>query len=122
MNNIIKTIVTFICLSLIIVSCSDTNIKKITYRATGAISAYNLQYLGDNNELIEIVITPNSAQDQWEYNYMADDGEIIFISGNYSDINSSLKIMILIDGKIYKQASNEADTINYLTVSGTVPY
>lgn len=109
----------FIILSI---SCSKTNKKKVTYIATEAISAYNLQYLNDENELTEIEVIPQSAQDQWVYNYIEDEGEIVYVSGNYRDINSSLKIMILIDGKVYKQASNEADTLSYLTVSGTVPY
>ena len=117
-----KTIIIAIGFMLLLVSCSDTNRKKVTYVATGAISAYNLQYLNDDNELTETEVFPQSAQEQWEYNYIEDDGEIVYISGNYNDINSSLKIMILIDGKVYKQASNEADTLSYLTVSGIVPY
>ena len=119
MNKIILFIIGSI---IFLAACSDTNKKKVTYISTGAISAYNLQYLNDKNELISTKVIPQSAQDEWEYNYIEDDGEIIYISGNYNDINSSLKIMILIDGKVYKQASNEADTLFYLTVSGTVPY
>ncbi len=103
-------------------SCSKTDKNQVSYIATGAISEFSLQYLNQNNELIKIEVTPQSAQDEWKYNYISDDGEIVYISGNYRDINSSLKLMILIDGKVYKQASNEADTLGYLTVSGTVPY
>ena len=117
-----RTILIAIGFMLLLVSCSDTNRKKVTYITTGAISAYSLQYLNENNELTETEIFPQSAQDQWEYSYIEDDGEIVYISGNYNDIKSSLKIMILIDGKVYKQDSNEADTLGYLTVSGTVPY
>jgi len=116
--------ITLLIFGLIILStsCSSTDKKKVTYIATDAISEYSLQYLNKNNELTKINITPQSAQDEWNYNYIADDGDIVYVSGNYRDINSSLKIMILIDGKVYKQASNEADTLGYLTVSGTVPY
>ena len=117
-----KTIIIAIGFMLLLVSCSDTNRKKVTYITTGAISAYNLQYLNEKNELITTEVIPQSAQDEWVYKQIEDNGEIVYISGHYKDINSSLKIMILIDGKVYKQASNEADTISYLTVSGTVPY
>ena len=117
-----KTILIFITLFIIFTSCSNTNSKKVTYVATGAISAYNLQYINDKNELITTEVSPQSAQDKWTYTYIDDEGELVYISGNYKDINSSLNMMILIDGKIYKQGSNEADTLFYLTVSGTVPY
>ncbi len=117
-----KIIFIITTLFILFTSCSNTDRKKITYVTTGAISAYNLQYINDKNELISTEMLPQSAQDQWVYNYIADEGEIVYVSGIYKDINSSLNIMILIDGKVYKQASNKADTLFYLTVSGTVPY
>ena len=109
-------------ISIIFVSCSDSYNRKVTYKATGAISAYNLQYLNENNELIEEVITPNSAQDTWQYDFLSEEGSIVYISGYYKDINSSLKILILVDGSIYKQGNSQNDTLRYLTVSGTIPY
>ncbi len=105
-----------------LVSCTDLNKKSVEYVATGSISAYNLQYLDDKNELVDVKIVPQSAQDSWTYGYFADEGDILYISGNYKDINSSLKLMILVNGKVYKLASNSSDTTKYLTVSGTVPY
>jgi len=119
MNRIILIIAGLV---IMLASCSKTDNKNVTYISRGAISAYNLQYLNENNELISIEVIPQSAQDEWVYKQISNYGEIVYISGHYKDINSSLKIMILIDGKVYKQASNEADTISYLTVSGTVPY
>ena len=112
----------FLFISFITLSCQKTNQVKVKYIVTDAVSAYNLQYLDANNELINETIYPESAQDQWQFEYMADEGDIVYVSGNYKDINSALKIMILLDGKICKQASNEADTLKYLTVSGTIPY
>jgi len=112
----------FLIISLITLSCQKTNQVKVNYIVTDAVSAYNLHYLNAQQELIYETIYPESAQDQWGYEYMADEGDIVYISGNYKDINSALKIMILLNGKVYKQASNEGDTLEYLTVSGTVPY
>lgn len=117
-----RLIIIIFALVTIIASCTDVNKKNVKYIATGAISAYNLQHLNENNELVDIETTPQSAQDQWSYSYIADEGEIVYISGYYKDINSSLKLMILVDGKVYKQASNTSDTISILTVSGTIPY
>ncbi len=117
-----KILVSIICFFFILSSCSDINKKKVKYVVTGAISAYNLQYLDETNELVKIEVESQSAQESWTHSYIAEKGDIVYISGNYKDINSSLKIMILIDGSIYKQASNTADTLSYLTVSGTIPY
>ena len=109
-------------IALITYSCTDTNKKSVKYISTSAISAYNLQYLDENGELISKEVNPESAMDVFTYSYMADEGDIVYISGNYKDINSALKLMILVDGKVYKQAQNENDTISFLTISGTLPY
>jgi hypothetical protein len=105
-----------------ITACNDTSQKKVTYKSSGAISDYTLQYRNDQQELVKITIQPESAADSWKYEYMADEGDIVYVSGIYKDINSALLIQVLVDGKVYKQGSNKADTIKYLTVSGIVPY
>jgi hypothetical protein len=53
---------------------------------------------------------------------MADEGEIVFVSAIYKDINSRINVRILIDGKVYKQGASKYDTVRYVTVSGTVPF
>jgi len=117
-----KILIPIISILFVLTSCTDTNKKNVKYMATGAISAYNLQHMDSNSELTNLEFVPQSAQDIWSYSYIADEGDIVYLSGNYKDINSSLKLMILIDGKVYKQASNTADTIAFLTISGTIPY
>ncbi|MDP2723310.1 MAG: hypothetical protein Q8O72_11175 [Bacteroidales bacterium] len=103
-------------------ACNDTNQKKVTYITSGAISEYQLQYRNDQQEMVNLKVNPESASDKWKFEFMADQGEIVYISGNYKDIQSSLLIQILVDGKVYKQGNSQADTIKYLTVSGVVPY
>lgn len=117
-----KAVLSAIVFLAILTACNDTNKKNVKYIATGAVSAYNLQHLDENGELTSTECVPQSAQDQWTYNYIAEEGDIVYISGSYTDINSALKIMILIDGKVYKQASTKSDTISMITVSGTIPY
>ena len=90
--------------------------------ATASVSAYNLQYLNDQNVLVNTQVEPQSAQDVWKYEYMAEEGEIVYINGYYKDINSALKIQVLVDGKVYKQGATEGDTLKYIVVSGVVPY
>jgi uncharacterized lipoprotein YehR (DUF1307 family) len=105
-----------------ITACNDTTQKKVTYKSSGAISDYTVQYRNDQQELVKITVEPESATDSWKYEYMADEGDIVYVSGIYKDINSALLIQVLVDGKVYKQGSNKADTVKYLTVSGVVPY
>lgn len=117
-----KLIIVSLLFSFFAMACNNTEQSRITYRSTDAISAYNLQYMTASGELEYLSYYPESAQDQWQFEYMADEGDIVYLSGNYKDLQSALKIMILIDGKVYKQASNQGDTLKYLTISGTVPY
>ena len=118
-----KKLISFILILVVaLTACHKPYQKKVTYITTGAISAYNLQYLDDQNELVNTEVIPQSEQDIWKYEYMSDQGEIVYINGNYKDINSALKIQLLIDGKVYKQAETTGDTIKVLVVSGVVPY
>lgn len=117
-----RILVLVIAMGLFLSSCEQSHDTKITYLATEAISAYKLQFMTDQGGLQTDSVFPESAQDQWKYEYMAKEGDIVYVSGNYKDLQSALKIMILINGKVYKQASNEGDTLKFLTVSGTVPY
>lgn len=107
---------------LVLTNCNKTSQKKVTYLATEAVSAYNLQYLNDQNELITTSVEPQSALDTWKYEFLSDEGEIVYINGSYKDINSALKIQLLVDGKVYKQGATQGDTLRYLVVSGVVPY
>lgn len=117
-----RNIIFSILIILLFTACNKTSQKKVTYKATDAVSAYNLQYLNDQNELITVSVEPQSAQDVWKYEFMSDAGEIVYINGRYKDINSALKIQLLVDGKVYKQGATQGDTLKYLVVSGVVPY
>jgi len=106
----------------ILSSCEKREEKSVKYIATNAISDYNLSYRLPSGELKTKTITASSMQDQWSYSFIADQGDIVFVSGNYKDINSGLNIRILVDGKVYKQGSSIGDTVKFVTVSGVVPY
>ena len=116
-----KIILLLATITVFMASCTKNSQVKVTYETTGAISEYNLYYL-DKGTMQETIVQPQSAQDKWNFSFTGDEGDIVYISGKYRDPNSAMKIMIKVDGKIYKQASNEGDTLKYLTVSGVVPY
>ena len=103
-------------------ACEKREEKKVEYRASNATSDYQISYRLPAGELKTETIKAISQQDIWSYSFVAEQGEIVYVSGNYKNINSSLNIMILIDGKVYKQGSSIGDTISYVTVSGVVPY
>lgn len=104
-----------------LISCTQNNQVIIAYESTGAISQYKLQYLDNSGILQDTIIHPQSKQDAWSYRFVGEQGDIVYVSGKYNDPETGLKIMIKVEGKIYKQASNEGDTLNYLIVSGVVP-
>lgn len=108
-------------LLVILASCEKDNIRQVSYRVTDSVSGFNIRYLDENGELISDKITTQSAQDVWQYNFESHDGEIVFISTNYKDPASSVKVQILIDGKLYRQSASKNDTISFVTVSGVVP-
>jgi hypothetical protein len=117
-----KKIFSILLVSFTIWGCTNNTLTSITYVATQAVSPTQIQYLDKNGDLIDTEFKPNAEDDQWQYEFMANEGDILFLSGKYDDLQSSLKLLIKIDGKIYKQASTIADTNTFLVVSGTVPY
>ncbi len=107
---------------LILSACAKQNGKRVTYRAANAVSEFKIQYYDENNMLQSSTVYPESTQDIWQKEIIKEQGDIVYLSGKYNDINNSLKLQILIDGKVYKQAESKGDTVKYLTVSGTIPY
>ena len=107
---------------LLFSSCEKDQDIPVRYLATDAISGYNVIFRTGEGTLITDSVVAASAQDKWEYTFNAKKGDIVYLSAIYKDINSGIKLVIYVDGKIYKQASNQYDTTNYLIVSGAVPY
>ncbi len=106
---------------LMLFSCNKYTEKRVTYLATDAVSEYTLQYLDELGTVQTIQVKPVSAKDVWKWETIKNEGDIVYLNGKYNDINSALKLMILIDGKTYKQASSSGDTVRYVVVSGTIP-
>jgi len=112
-----------ILLALSLFSCEvNQDIKKITYRISENEAGFLVTYLNENGVLIKENIVNSSSEDVWSYCFDAVEGDIIYVSANYKDISDGMRIEILVDGKVYKQSESLFDTLNYITVSGTVPY
>jgi enterochelin esterase-like enzyme len=103
-------------------ACEKREDKMIKYVATDAVSNYSLKYRDANGILQTVSVEAESAQDTWSISQVVEQGDIVYLSGKYQDVNSALKLIIYVDGKIYKQSNSIGDTLKYLTVSGVVPY
>jgi hypothetical protein len=103
-------------------ACHKRDDKKVTYIVTSNATEIALQYRDGSALLQKTTLLPASAQDDWRYSFVAEQGDIVYLSGKYEQGNTTLKLIITIDGKIYKQAQSTGDTIKYVTVSGVVPY
>ncbi len=102
-------------------SCQKQNTVSIKYLISKASSTYDLQYKDQNGSLLEIEVNPNSGEDIWEYSFISEEGEVVYISTKYFDTNSSINMQILIDGKVFKQTEEIGDPLKYIVVSGVVP-
>lgn len=117
-----KSIIIIAALALLFVACEKRENKQVKYVATDATSAFTIQYRDAVGDLQTETVAAESAQDKWQKSFIAEQGEIVYLSGKYNDPESLLKLIIYVDGKVYKQVSSVGDTLKYLTVSGVVPY
>lgn len=109
-------------ITIVLSACEKREDKMVRYTATDATSEFSIQYRDESGKPRNEQVQAESALDKWEYSFMSEQGEIVYLSGKYEDPESALKLIIYIDGKVYKQGSSVGDTVKYLTVSGTVPY
>jgi hypothetical protein len=112
----------FLVLIMVLASSCKKEEHMVLYRITEAVSGFDVNYRDANGVLLKENIETQSGEDTWTYSYMAEEGDIVFVSAIYKDPESAIKVEILIDQKVYKQGSSIGDTVKYVTVSGTVPY
>lgn len=120
MMKIIARLTLFI-LVLFAASCEKDTERQVVYRITGSVSGFDVRYFDESGQLVSEKVTVQSAQDTWYYSFTSEDGGIVFVSANYKDPASSIKVQIMVDGKVYKQAASANDTISFVTVSGVIP-
>jgi len=118
-----KHLITIISFSvLFLIACTKQQEVNVEYEASSAVSAYQLSYQNEYGVMVDTLINPESNEDVWHYTMELAKGDIVYLSGKYQDVNSSLKLSIKIDGKTYKEQYSAGDTVNYFIVSGTIPY
>jgi len=122
MSKIYRISILIIIMGIALSSCNKNNEHSVSYMITNSISGFDVNYRDADGVLITETIEAQSAQDRWNYNFSGEEGDIVFVSAKYTDINSAVLIQIKIDGKVYKEGSSTSDTTKYLTVSGTIPF
>lgn len=120
-----KTSTLFLISALVLLfsSCEKNDeAAKVVYKITDNQSGFTVKYRNSEGELLSEQVTPTSKEDEWKHSFNSKEGEIVYVSAIYDDINTGIKVQILLDGKVYKQASSLYDTLNFVTLSGSIPY
>lgn len=107
---------------VVIFACEkESTIIKVQYKVSKAYSETEITYRDVEKNLKTETVDFQSGQDVWQYSFEGEKGDIVYISTRYVD-SSSVKVQILMDGKIYKEGSSNNEPGIYVTVSGTIPY
>ncbi|MBI9038492.1 MAG: hypothetical protein JEY97_10195 [Bacteroidales bacterium] len=117
-----KVLAALIIFLFAMVSCEKENEKQVKYLITDSASDYEVSFRNENGILINKSVSVESEEDNWSYEFTGKEGQILYVSAIYKNIESGIDVNILIDGKIYKEAQSLYDTLNYVIVSGTIPY
>lgn len=119
-----KIIFLVFILFVTLVSCNkEAHKKEIVYLVSNSLAGFNASYLDETASIKTSYFTTASANDKVKIStFLADEGDIIYLSVRDTATLSFVKVFIFINGQVYKQASRTNDKTMPVTVSGTVPY
>lgn len=119
-----KIAIILMIIPFVLISCNKTaKQKKVMYMVTNSQAGFNASYLRADGTLFTEYRSTGSANDKVTLNsYLANQGDIVYISVLDTTKTSFVKVFVYIDGKVYKQASRTDNTTMPVTVSGTIPY
>ncbi len=117
-----KNLIYILIILLIIFACEkESTIIKVQYKVSKAYSETEITYRDVEKNLKTEMVDFQSGEDVWQYSFEGEKGDIVYISTRYVD-SSSVKVQILMDGKIYKEGSSNNEPGIYVTISGAIPY
>ncbi len=120
-----KKIIIFLIVSVAVVfsACEKSNTQKVSYFVTNSQKGFNVSYLDETGTIQTTYITTQSANDKKVITtYLADPGDIVYVSVTDTTTSSFVKVRIFVNDKIYKEASRTDNKTMPVTVSGTIPY
>ncbi|PLW97604.1 MAG: hypothetical protein C0593_08075 [Marinilabiliales bacterium] len=119
-----KKLYFLISLLLIMSACTKVpEVHVVRYEADKATSALSISWMDENGALQQTTQDFNSTEDSWSFTGTFEEGDIIYLSGTYSEEGGSQRLRILIDGKAVRQGENEylPGEQGRITLSGVVP-
>lgn len=118
-----KKFILALTVSMVSLACDKENAgMPVRYEISNAFADTEVTYMNGDGEVVKEWIAFESGGDVWDYSMTREQGGIVYLSAMYLDSASSVKIRILIDGKVYKEGSSNNEPDKYLTVAGTVPF
>ena len=108
---------------LILSACGKEEEKvNVSYKVSNAFADTEVSYRNSSDQITTELIEFESGEDVWNYSMQLQRGEIVYLSAMYQDSLSSVKLQIIVDGKVYKQGSSNNEPEKYIIVSGTIPF
>ncbi|MBP7849281.1 MAG: hypothetical protein KA053_03295 [Lentimicrobiaceae bacterium] len=96
--------------------------KEVVYLVTDSDAGYSLTYVDEEGTKKKINVVTASKDDEWRYSFMGEPGSIVYISAVDTTQDSFVKLIIYVNGKVYKQGMRTEDVTKPVTVSGTIPF
>ena len=118
-----RKILFFLVLASMLISCDkEAETVIVTYRASDGPVISEVSYRDAGGELRNLQLNFASAEDSWTSSIKFKRGDIVYLSAVYYDSIASVKLEILIDGKVYKSNRSVNEPEKYVIVSGSIPY
>lgn len=118
-----KRIVYPVLILVLISGCvKEPDPVRVSYRISQAYAPVEISYRDHIGNQQTRTVSFESILDTWQESLSMQPGEIVYLSAFYSDSLSSVKVQILTNGKVYKEAASVREPDKYLIVSGVIPY
>ncbi|HRY99406.1 MAG TPA: hypothetical protein P5550_10165 [Bacteroidales bacterium] len=99
------------------------DMKMVKYFITDSDAGFTVTYTNEKGEKqAPLPVVTASQDEEWEMEFMAEAGTIVYLSVLDTVPESFTRVMIYVDGKVYKQGVRNEDPTKPVVVSGTIPY
>lgn len=78
---------------------------KVTYILSGSPGDFNITYTGSNSDTVQ---EPHATR-SWKKTFTVKDGEFVYFSAQSNTQKSRIRVKILVNGKVFKEAVAEGD-------------
>ena len=117
-----KQIIIVFLLVCIFYSCENEREEvMVKYLVTNSNSGFTVSYKTPKGIIKQYVPTPNKNY-KWSYSFSAVRGDIVYLTVLDTISASFPKAQIIIENKVFKEASRTNDSLMPVVVSGTIPF